>query len=151
METMAEKTANALNDLIVINNDRYEGYQKAMEQTKDADLKDLFSEFSTQSKANNLELRSMVPALEETPDRDETRLSGKFYRAWMDVKNALSSNSRKEVLSSCEYGEDVAKKAYENALADRAELSSGAVAQIQKQYDEILHAHNQIKALRDSS
>lgn len=151
METITEKTANALNDLIVINNDRYEGYQKAMEQVKDADLKTLFSEFSVQSKANNSELRAMVPATEEEAGRDETRLSGKFYRVWMDVKNALSSNNRKEVLSSCEYGEDVAKKAYENALEDRAELSSDSVATIQKQYDHLLDAHNKVKALRDSA
>ncbi|MEO7314162.1 MAG: PA2169 family four-helix-bundle protein [Ginsengibacter sp.] len=151
METIVEKTANALSDLIIINNDRYEGYQKAMEQTKDADLKDLFSKFSVQSKANNAELRAMVPSSEETPDRDETRISGKFYRVWMDVKNALVSNNRKEVLSSCEYGEDIAKKAYENALADRAELSADVVAQIQKQYDELLDAHNLIKSLRDSA
>ena len=151
METIAEKTANALNDLIIINNDRYEGYQKAMEQTNDVDLKDLFSKFSVESKANNAELRLMVPSSEETPERDETRLSGKFHRVWMDVKNALATNSRKEVLSSCEYGEDVAKKAYENVLADRAELTADVVTQIQKQYDELLDAHNQVKSLRDSA
>ena len=151
METITEKTAHALNDLIIINNDRYEGYQKAMEQTEDIDLKDLFSKFSLQSKENNKELSSMVPSTEEAPERDETRLSGKFYRVWMDVKNALASNNRKEVLSSCEYGEDVAKKAYENALADRAELTGNVVAQIQKQYDELLNAHNRIKSLRDSA
>ena len=122
-----------------------------MEQTEDVDLKALFSTFSVQSKANNAELRSMVPASEKAPERDETRLSGKFYRVWMDVKNALVSNNRKEVLSSCEYGEDVAKKAYEDVLADRSELSSAVVAQIQKQYDELLQAHNQVKSLRDSA
>lgn len=151
MESISEKTTEALNDLIIINNDRYEGYQKAMEQVEDADLKDLFSQFSMQSKANNAELRSMVPASEDTPDRDETRISGKFYRVWMDVKNSLASNNRKEVLSSCEYGEDVAKKAYEDALSERGELTSDSVAVIQKQYDEILNAHNQVKSLRDSA
>lgn len=151
METTPKKTASTLNDLIIINNDRYEGYQKAMEQTKDSDLKTLFSKYSVQSKANNAALRLLVPASEDTPERDETRLSGKFYRAWMDVKNALDSNNRKEVLSSCEYGEDVAKKAYENALADRATLPSDAVATIQKQFDEILHAHDEVRALRDSA
>lgn len=151
METIIEKTASTLSDLIIINNDRYEGYQKAMEQTKDMDLKDLFSTFSMQSKANNASLRALVPASEEAPERDETRISGKFYRAWMDIKNALDSNNRKKVLSSCEYGEDVAKKAYEDALADRSELTSEVVATVQNQYDEILIAHNQVKALRDSA
>ena len=151
METIIEKTTETLNDLIIINNDRFEGYQKAMEQTKDADLKSMFTAFSNQSKANNAILRSLVPASEETPDRDETRLSGKFYRAWMDVKNALDAGDRKKILSSCEYGEDVAKKAYQDALDDRDELSAEAAATIQKQYDEILKAHDQVKALRDSA
>ena len=151
METIIEKTVEALNDLIIINNDRYEGYKKAMNQAKDADLKSLFSAFSNQSKANNAALRSLVPASEETPDRDETRLSGKFYRAWMDVKNAIDAGDRKKILSSCEYGEDVAKKAYEDALEDRTELSPEAAATIKNQYDEILKAHNQVKALRDSA
>jgi uncharacterized protein (TIGR02284 family) len=151
METSIEKTADTLNDLIIINNDRYEGYQKAMEQTNDADLKSLFSTFSSQSKANNSALRSLVPSSEETPDRDETRISGKFYRAWMDVKNALDSGDRKKILSSCEYGEDVAKKAYENALGDRNEISSDAALMIENQYAELRKAHDQVKALRDSA
>ncbi|MEO9146446.1 MAG: PA2169 family four-helix-bundle protein [Ginsengibacter sp.] len=151
METIIEKTATTLGDLIIINNDRYEGYQKAMDQTEDQDLRTLFSMLSMQSKANNASLRSLVPAGEEAPDRDETRLSGKFYRVWMDVKNALSSNNRKNVLESCEQGEDVAKKAYENALADRKVLKPEAVATIQKQYDELLEAHNKVRVLRDNA
>lgn len=151
METIIEKTASTLGDLIIINNDRYEGYQKAKDETTDVDLKSLFAMLSIQSKANNTSLRGMVPAGEETPDRDETRLSGKFYRVWMDVKNALSSNNRKNILESCEHGEDVAKKAYENALADRNDLKPEAVTTIQKQYDELLEAHNKVKALRDNA
>jgi uncharacterized protein (TIGR02284 family) len=42
MEITIEKTIEVLNDLIIINNDRYEGYQKAREQVKDPDLKDFF-------------------------------------------------------------------------------------------------------------
>lgn len=149
MGTIIEKTAEHLSDLIIINNDRYEGYQKAMDQTKDADLKILFSMMSLQSKANNASLRTLVPASEDTPDRDETRLTGKFYRTWMDVKNALDSNNRKKILASCEQGEDVAKKAYENALEDKEELTADARATIEKQYHEILEAHDKVKALRD--
>lgn len=151
METTIEKTTEALNDLIIINNDRYEGYQKAIEQVDDADLKSFFSTYSIQSKANNAALRVLVPASEETPDRDETTLSGKFYRAWMDIKNALDKGDRKMVLSSCEYGEDVAKRAYEDALEERDQLSPDALVTIKNQYDDILKAHNQVKGLRDSA
>ena len=43
METTA-MTSEVLNDLIQINNDRIEGYEKALKELKDedADLKDLF-------------------------------------------------------------------------------------------------------------
>ena len=151
MQSITETTTDALKDLIIINNDRYEGYQKGVEQTADLDLKTLFTKYSLESKMYSSELRNLLPDNEEAPKRDETRISGKFYRAWMDIKNALASNDRKAVLSSCEYGEDVAKKAYENALADRAELSADVVAKIQKQYDELLEAHNHVKSLRDSA
>ena len=147
---MSEKTTENLRDLIIINNDRYEGYQKAMEQTKDADLNALFSKFSSQSKTYASELRTLIPASEDEPGRDETRLSGKFYRIWMDLKNALSTADRKAVLSSCEHGEDVAKKAYENVLEDRDGMSPTSVTLIQNQYDHLLDAHNTVKALRDS-
>jgi|SRR5665213_899311 len=122
-----------------------------MEQAKEEDLKTLFSKLSIQSKANNVELRSLVPASHEIPDRDETRLTGKFYRAWMDIKNAIDSGNRKKILPSCEYGEVVAKKAYQDALSGRSNLSPDADATFEKQYDEILKAHNQVKALRDSA
>lgn len=151
MQTITEKTTDALSDLIIINNDRYEGYQKATEQTSDIDLKALFEKFSLESKRFNSELRGLLPTYEEAPKRDETRISGKFYRAWMDIKNALTSNDRKSILSSCEYGEDVAKRAYEDALKDRESMSSDVVILVQKQYDQLLDAHNTIKSLRDSA
>lgn len=151
MQSITEKTTSAIKDLVIINNDRYEGYQKAMDQTKDADLKALFSQYSGESKTFASELRILLPDYKDAPNRDETRISGKFYRAWMDVKKALSSNDRKTVLSSCEYGEDVAKKAYETALADRESMPKETVQIIQKQFDEILDSHNTIKSLRDSA
>ncbi|MEO8413290.1 MAG: PA2169 family four-helix-bundle protein [Ginsengibacter sp.] len=151
METTIEKTAEVLNDLIIINNDRYKGYEKAREEVKDPDLKDFFSTYGNQSKANNIELRALMPASEETPRLDETTLSGKLHRAWMDVKNALDEGDRKKILSSCEYGEDVAKSAYEGALEDSSELPAGVVETIKKQYKDILIVHNQVKTLRDSA
>ena len=151
METTIERTAEVLNDLIIINNDRYEGYEKAREEVIDPDLKDFFATYGNQSKDNNIELRALVPASEETPGRDETTLSGKFYRAWMDIKNAVDEGDRKKILSSCESGEDVAKSAYEDALEDSSELPANVVATIKKQYKDILIVHNQVKTLRDSA
>ena len=151
METTIEKTAEVLNDLIVINNDRYEGYQRAIEHVNDADLREIFAVYSNQSKANAAELRSLVAPTEETPARNETTLSGKFYRAWMDINLSLDEGDLKKVLSSCEYGEDVAKRAYQEALAEKGKLSPDAALAIQNQYDELLKAHDQVSKLKVSA
>lgn len=148
---ITKKTTEAVSDLIIINNDRYEGYQKAMEQTNDSDLKTLFSQYSEQSKSFSAELQPLIPSSGNAPKRDETRISGKFYRAWMDIKNALSANDRKAVLSSCEYGEDVAKKAYVDALKDRELMPEDVTELIQNQYYDIIEAHNTVRSLRDSA
>lgn len=151
MKTVSEKKAKALSELVIINNDRYEGYKKAAEETTDSDLKALFTKFSTQSKGFSSELRSLIPFTEEAPDRDETTVSGKFYRAWMDVKSALTAKDRKAILSSCEFGEDVAKKTYDDVLDKPEDIPSDVLSLIKKQRSELQQGHDTVKALRDSA
>lgn len=151
MDTTLKATKESLKDLILLNNDRYEGYQKAIEQTKDQDLKQLFSRLSEESKKFSSELQTHFPEKEDMPKHDETMNSGKLYRVWMDIKNALSTNDRHSVLAACEYGEDVIKKGYEDALKMRDELNADVLPVIHRQYDSILEAHNRVKALRDSA
>ena len=144
------KTSTAITDLIVINNDRYEGYKTASAETKENDLKELFNKYSIQSNGFAGELRRFVPVDEDQPKRDETKGTGKLYRAWMDLKSAVTSHNRKAILSSCEFGEDAAKNHYENALKNLNEIPSEALEIVRQQKEELQKAHNRIKALRDS-
>lgn len=148
METT--KTAMAINDLIIINNDRYEGYKTAAEEIKDADLKSLFIDFSNQSKGFALDLRKFVPSSEEQPERDETKNSGKLYRVWMDLRAAVTGNDRKAILSSCEFGEDKAKATYDDVLKRTEDIPSEALSVITKQRVAIQKGHDTVKSLRDS-
>src|SRR4051812_25310075 len=104
-----DKTAEIINDLVKINNDRIEGYSRAIKETKDedADLKSIFSSMIGQSTQYRQELSGIVSKLGEQPETG-TRTDGKIYRAWMDVKATFSGNSRKSVLENCEFGEDAA-------------------------------------------
>ena len=147
METEVVKTVN---DLIVINNDRYEGYKKAADETDDADLKQMFSNFSTQSKGFAEELRKFVDN-EEDVKKDETTGSGKLFRTWMDIKSAITAKNRKAILSSCEFGEDTALKTYKEALEDTGDLAPEAVDVIRRQQSEIQTGHDRVKAMRDSA
>ncbi len=148
METT--KTATAINDLIIINNDRYEGYKTAAEEIKDADLKSLFIDFSNQSKGFALDLRKFVPSAEEQPERDETKNTGKLYRIWMDLKSAITGNDRKAILSSCEFGEDKAKATYDDVLKYTEDIPTEALSVITKQRAAIQKGHDTVKSLRDS-
>jgi uncharacterized protein (TIGR02284 family) len=137
-----------LNDLIEINNDRVAGYNKAAEQTKDEDLRSLFSKYAAQSSEFVGELRRHVAEEGEEPEEGTTE-RGKIYRAWMSVKGTFSGNDRKSVLSSCEFGEDAAQKAYNSALEDE-DLSSDVRQLIEQQKATLREAHDKIKSLRDA-
>ena len=80
-----------------------------------------------------------------------TTTSGKFYRAWMDIKAALTGKDRKAIISSCEFGEDVAKDTYKDVLHDLGNASESIRTVVQRQYSEIREAHDKIKMLRDST
>ncbi|MGV9003193.1 PA2169 family four-helix-bundle protein [Flavobacterium sp.] len=146
----ASKNIKALNALIEINNDRVEGYETAATETKDADLKILFANLKATSLANLSDLRTEVLRLGGEVE-EGTRITGKFFRVWMDLKAALTGNDRAAILDSCEFGEDQALSTYKNALENREDLSTEYVALIQKQHQELRADHDKVKALRDAA
>ena|SRR5690349_1112572 len=149
MENTNQKTIDTLNNLLEINNDRIEGYRHASKETDEADLKDLFTQFSRTSHEFKQTLTEKIKSLGGTPVRG-TRNTGKLYRAWMDIKAALTNKNRKAILASCEFGEDVAVKNYEDALKDNP-IESSLYPIIQSQYNVIKADHDQVKRLRDAS
>jgi uncharacterized protein (TIGR02284 family) len=148
MQNLNEKTIDAIQDLIVINNDRFEGYKTAASETKDTDLKMMFTEFSEQSNRFARELEQLLPADAKSP-KDSTLLSGKLYRVWMDIKSAITARDRKAILSSCEFGEDVALKAYREVVDKQTDLAAEVSTLLRQQKDKIQEGHDKVKRLRD--
>ena len=145
-----EKSIDALNELIEINNDRLEGYDTAAKETDAADLKMLFANMKATSFDNLQELLAEVTRLGGKAE-EGTRVTGKFFRAWMDVKAALTGNDRETILNSCEFGEDKALDTYEHVLEDHREsLSSEQLAMVRAQQANLRADHDRIKALRDA-
>ncbi len=145
-----EKTIDVLNSLIEINNDRIEGYETASKEAEEADLKTLFAQFSQTSQKCKLELVKEVVKLGGKP-AEGTKTTGKLYRAWMDVKSALTGKDRKTILNSCEFGEDVAVDTYNKALKENsADLSAEQNSLIGAQHAAIKADHNKVKSLRDA-
>lgn len=143
-----DKTVGVLNSLITINNDRIQGYETAIDETEDQDLKTLFAQFIQTSKMCKNELVSAVTKLGGTPD-DGTRIDGKIYRAWMDFKALITGKDRKAILNSCEYGEDVAVNTYEKAMKDE-DLASEYANIVSAQYAKIKADHDVVRNMRDA-
>jgi uncharacterized protein (TIGR02284 family) len=145
-----ERTIGVLNDLIRINNDRVEGYEKAIRETKenDVDLRNIFNRMADESRKYSRDLTERVQRLGGEP-ADGTTASGKIYRTWMDVKSALSRSERKSVLEECEYGEDAAQKAYEKALDTDNDLPADVLALITEEKANLGSSHDTIRNYRD--
>ena len=110
----------ALNDLIQINHDRVEGYQKAVDDMKDSNnpmTATLFKQYLKDSNTNVEQLASYVSSMGGTPSTSTT-LGGKLHRLWMDVKSTFAIHDKESALETCIFGDAAAIKSYEAAIAD---------------------------------
>lgn len=149
--TTSRQTADVLEDLIKINNDRIEGYEKALKDLKpeDADLRILFLRAIDQSRT----IRSALGRELETLGSDiptGTSASGSIHRAWLELKATFTGHGRHAILASCEFGEDAIQKAYESALSSE-HLPEYLSRTVLEEKQELKTIHDEIKALRDAA
>lgn len=146
-----EKTIEAFNTLIVINNDRIEGYKTAEAEAKETDLKMLFSDLMQTSVDCRKELVAGVTKLGGTPD-EGTSATGKFFRFWMDIKAAINDSDRKTILTSCECGEDEILKTYKKVLIqDHQYINTTGQDMLNKHHALLKSDHDKVKQLRDAT
>ena len=115
-----QKSIDLINNLLELNNDRIEGYDTAAKETEETELKDLFHQLMKTSYTNKEQLVAHIYQLDGTPVHG-TRITGKFFRVWMDVKAFLTGKDRVSILDSCEYGEKVIRDAYNDTLKNNSE------------------------------
>jgi len=141
-----------LNDLIKINYDRIEGYRKAAEESKefDIELHPVFQGMANESRLNVSALTEHVRSLGGEADSGSTTM-GNLYRMWMSVKSTFTGNDRLSILTSCEYGEDQAQRAYNAALNIDADIDPETRQLITSQQETLKKSHDEIKAMRDAS
>jgi len=148
METN-ENVSETLNDLLMINNDRVEGYGKAGDETKDSDLQTLFQGMALESEKIASSLTVEIRKLGEDPKVESTTNPGKIYRVWMDIKATFTGEDREALLNTCEYGEDAAQTAYATALEDDY-LQGDLRVLVEKQKATLKASHDLIKQKRDA-
>ncbi|MBC7382300.1 MAG: DUF2383 domain-containing protein [Bacteroidia bacterium] len=109
------KVHHIIKDLISVNNDRIEGYNAAVYQIKDRDLKEFCNKLSIQSEQFNIALKELIlyPTLP-----DEVTLVETLYRACIYVKSPSLLNDRERILLACKVGENMALNSYKKALKE---------------------------------
>lgn len=146
-----QATIETLNDLIMINNDRIAGYEKAMEELKgkEKDLTVLFEKMIDESRDMRNALGREVQVLGgEMAEGSMT--SGKIYRAWMDIKAVFTGHDRHTVLKNCHTGEHAAQKAYAAALEEKT-IPHFLRDMISTQQQTLQSSHAEIKALTEQT
>lgn len=149
METTTE-TIEILNDLVLINNDRIDGYEQALKELKpgDSDLKTLFLNMIAESRVIKSSLAAEVLSLGGEVEKGTTG-NGKIYRAWSEVKAMFTGHNRQTVLSNCEAGEDATQRAYNDAL-DTDDLPRYVREMLLSQQGSLKRSHDKIRMLRDN-
>lgn len=143
-----EEIVDDLNDLVKINNDRIQGYEKAIEDNEDSQLDDLFRRYVVQSQNFRSQLADHIVRIDGTAvsDATSTDISSKIHRAWIDIKAAVTGKDRSTVLSSVEFGESAAVEAYQDAI-DKDHIPAYIKEDLKKQLTELQSALDKIKSL----
>ncbi len=144
-----EEIVEDLNALVKINNDRIQGYEKAVEDTEDAQLDDLFRHYIIQSQGFRSQLADHIVRIDGLAVSDATTsdVTSKIHRAWIDIKSAVTGKDRDTVLSSVEFGENAALESYKDAI-EKDHLPAYIKEDLMKQMGQLEDALDKIKAIR---
>lgn len=143
---MADHVIKVLNNLIETSKNGEKGFASAAEDAKAPELQELFRNRSRDCAAGAAELQAIVAQMGGEPE-DSGTVAGAMHRGWTNIKAAVSSRSDLTLLEECEKGEDVAKADYDKALKET--LPENVRAIVERQYQGVLHNHDQIRDLRN--
>ncbi|HVE51387.1 MAG TPA: PA2169 family four-helix-bundle protein [Casimicrobiaceae bacterium] len=144
---MATNIESLLNELIETSMDGENGFRKAANDARDAELKSLFTTCAARCAEGARELQQVVKVGGGDPEKTGS-VAAALHRGWISVKEAMTDRDDKAILEECERGEDYAKVQYKKAL--QQDLPENIRAVVQRQYDGVIANHDKVRALRDS-
>ena len=147
MDTITDKTAKVLNELLAICDDSAKGFAKAAEDADAVPLEKIFSEYAAQRASYAAKMKREIISLGEKP-ADSGHALAAFHRGWMSIKETVG-NKDKAIIDECEAGEDRAVKAYRGALEQ--DLPPSALHAVRSQLAGVLEAHNQVRSFKQAT
>jgi uncharacterized protein (TIGR02284 family) len=129
--------------------DGQEGFQKIGEELKDPSLKHRFLQESLTRASFRGDLEEVLHQEGVHDIKEKGSVSGSLHRTWGEFKHKLGGGDH-TLLETAEQGEDVAKKAYADAL-EKKELPLPIRQLLTTQAAHIQASHDFVKSARDSS
>ena len=139
---------SAVRTVIEVLHDGERGFASLSERLKEPRLKTYFLEESSRRGTYAGELESALASVTGKNVEEGGTTSGAIHRAWAELKSSLGGGDH-ALLEIAEQGEDVAKKAYAEALKIDGIPASIREA-LSKQQTQIIASHDKVKAMRDS-
>ncbi|MEX2673318.1 MAG: PA2169 family four-helix-bundle protein [Phycisphaeraceae bacterium] len=145
--SLSQAAADHLRMLVRLNRESQRCFRAAGDGVADAELTALFYRLARQRGAFVAQLSQHVdPRGEETaPDASPAAGRPALQRWWQALRQRLSADEERFTLRLAERAEDEVLAAYEGALA--RPLSPEVEQLLQRQRDEVVGAHEQIRAL----
>lgn len=145
MSTTIDKTVSVLHDLVRTCKDGEEGYRLAADKNRSADFSALLMQHSSQRGRMGADLALQLRQMGDESSDGGTPAAA-LFRGWINLRSALSHGNPEVILAECERGEDMAVRAYEEAL--KSDLRVDVRFLIEKQFRMVLEARDRIRSLR---
>lgn len=141
-----EHDVSVLNSLITTTIDSANGFEDAAKEAQGAQFQSMFQQFAGERRACVSKLQEAVRSMGGEPNDDGSTLAA-AHRGWMDLKNAVTGNSDKQVIEEVERGEDYIKGKYETAMKDD-ELTAQARQVVEAAYQSVRAGHDRASQLK---
>jgi uncharacterized protein (TIGR02284 family) len=138
------KEKDIVKDVVEVLHDGQKGFAELGKHLQDTQVKTFFMKESLTRSQFAGELESAAGLESDTGGT----ASGAMHRFWGDLKGKMGAGDH-ALLETAEQGEDVVKKAYQDALQN-PEVSGNIRQILEKQQTHIRQSHDQVKAFRDS-
>ncbi len=116
-EASHQQMVNDLQDLLERNYEAEKGYKKAIEHTKNTNLKHFLRDRAAQHNHFATELDKHIHLLNEHPrENGNGGALGNLQKFWMNFKNSLGKKDDEAILEECIQGEKLSIKKYEEKI-----------------------------------
>ena len=135
-----------LTNLARISRDGEKGFCTAARETQDQQLRNMFETAAKRCADGARELESQIAEMGGAPSHTGTT-AGAWHRVWTSMKAIFTGHDDKSILDEVERGEDVAKSAYEIAIAKP--LPPNVRSILDRQYRGVKENHDKVRDLRN--